>query len=138
MFFFTPSIAPSNAIKRFIHADESIAWIFNHAAFAPCFFKSLTEQIPTCLSCSSKTFPILGSCDNFSKFYTSVNSNLFFHIHIITVPYIHYNDNLINRLFFRLSLWAMVLWISRWLIAFVFQHNIVRLDVLCADCGFSS
>ena len=47
----------------------------------------------------------------------------------ITVPYIHYNDNLINRLFFRLSLWAMVLWISRWLIAFVFQHNIVRLDV---------
>ena len=76
MFFFTPSIAPSNAIKRFIHADESIAWIFNHAAFAPCFFKSLTEQIPTCLSCSSKTFPILGSCDNFSKFYTSVNSYL--------------------------------------------------------------
>src|SRR5699024_5515818 len=48
---------------------------------------------------------------------------------IIHLSRITYNENMLYRLFFLLSLRSMVLWIACGLTAFIFQHNVVCLDV---------
>ena len=55
-----------------------------------------------------------------------------FHINdmdIIPLSSIIYNENILCRLLFLLSLRSVVLWIACGLTAFIFQHNVVCLDI---------